>query len=501
MTAFPGLTRQSWPVDPSGKDAFYGNPRGPGGGASVEWEAANLTTFTYPWHEQGAQSYRIHVKVKPSLMRVLNAIWDYVGHDQAKIAAAHINETGGTYDFRANVNNPSQLSNHSYGIAVDLAPDENPNRKPWVDDGTMLPRWVIEAFKAEGWRWGGDFSGVKDAMHFEAVFDQHHDQPPVPAPAPLPPPVPAVAAAAGQVTLLPPDPRLAAIQGLLLENFGLRSQLDAFKAKINSELAAVAAEINAFQLGVEPPPGPPVVLVPPAPAHPPALPPPAPAPAAAAPPSKVNSNITATVFGGRGDPNRSAYDRHLISDTELGCALPFRFTGARPLVDVTNVANGRTVRCAISDVGPWYDNRPGWPYDPYWVAGTRPRAETDARTNQSGIDLTVAAAAALGIDGKGKVSWSFVSTPTGVAIMSNGTPTPSTVTVPVASPLASKINWTALVQIAGTLLTVFSGGKLNLSPETQVAIVGFIGTVAPLMTIAFRTWGTTTITPQSLPSS
>lgn len=177
-----GLSRQNWPHDPAELDAFYGDPRGAGGGPNPAWEAANLVSFTFPWHEKGAQSYKIHKKCLASLDRILNAIWDHAGHDQAKITAAHLDETGGTYAFRANRNNPAALSNHSRGIAIDLAPDSNPNRKAWVEDGTMLPRWVIQIFKAEGWRWGGDFNTTKDAMHFEAVFDQHHDQPPVPAP-------------------------------------------------------------------------------------------------------------------------------------------------------------------------------------------------------------------------------------------------------------------------------------------------------------------------------
>jgi hypothetical protein len=37
-------------------------------------------------------------------------------------------------------------------------------------------------------------------------------------------------------------------------------------------------------------------------------------------------DITATVFGGRADPNNSAYDNHFITDEEFGVALPDRVT-------------------------------------------------------------------------------------------------------------------------------------------------------------------------------
>lgn len=183
-TSLPVLSRQAWPRDPQELDSFYGNPRGIEGGANPAWEAENLVTFTFPWRIKGEQTYRIHKKVRDSLLRVLHAIDACCGHDQTKIESHHLHETGGTYVFRTNRNNPRALSNHSRGIAIDLAPDENPNRSPWVEDATHLPRFVIEAFKSEGWRWGGDFNTTKDAMHFEAVFDQHHDQPPVPAPKP-----------------------------------------------------------------------------------------------------------------------------------------------------------------------------------------------------------------------------------------------------------------------------------------------------------------------------
>lgn len=112
-------------------------------------------------------------------------------------------------------------------------------------------------------------------------------------------------------------------------------------------------------------------------------------------------NIVATVFGGSADPQHSAYDNHLITDTELGVALPDRIEGTRPQVEVINPKTEASVVCQIVDVGPWNTN------DPYWTAGTRPAAETQPRTNRAGIDLTPAAARAIGVDGKGTVDWRF----------------------------------------------------------------------------------------------
>ena len=129
------------------------------------------------------------------------------------------------------------------------------------------------------------------------------------------------------------------------------------------------------------------------------------APSDAAPsPSGRQINITATVFGGQ----KSAYGP-AIDDSKPGVALPFHFPSPRPQVMVTGKSSGQSVVCEIVDVGPWNIN------DPYWTTGARPQAESGTdlmtpprHTNKAGIDLTLAAAKAIGIDGKGFCDWSFV---------------------------------------------------------------------------------------------
>lgn len=130
-------------------------------------------------------------------------------------------------------------------------------------------------------------------------------------------------------------------------------------------------------------------------------------PPTATSPGGIQTAITATVFGGQ----QSAYGGP-IDDTRPGVALPFRFSGARPQVRVTGKSSGQSVVCDIVDVGPWNIN------DPYWTTGARPQAESGTdlmspprHTNKAGIDLTVAAAKAIQIDGKGLVDWQFVQSP------------------------------------------------------------------------------------------
>jgi hypothetical protein len=119
------------------------------------------------------------------------------------------------------------------------------------------------------------------------------------------------------------------------------------------------------------------------------------------------TNIVASMFGGTDDYNVSAYDEDkVLNDTDLYVALPDRFEGTRPKVTVHNNATGKYATAEIEDVGPWNID------DPYWLSGERPQAETGTdmtgrTTNDAGIDLSPALAAALGIDGMGKVDWKF----------------------------------------------------------------------------------------------
>ena len=68
-----------------------------------------------------------------------------------------------------------------------------------------------------------------------------------------------------------------------------------------------------------------------------------------------------------------------------------------------------SMSAALIGIGPWNIN------DPYWVANTRPQAESGTdkggrHTNKAGIDLSPAVGRALDIDGKGTLDWWFETT-------------------------------------------------------------------------------------------
>lgn len=69
-----------------------------------------------------------------------------------------IKEYGGCYAFRPKRTSGS-LSTHSWGIAIDLNPTDNP-----LGSKGNMPGEIVTIFKDKGFIWGGDF---KDPMHFQ----------------------------------------------------------------------------------------------------------------------------------------------------------------------------------------------------------------------------------------------------------------------------------------------------------------------------------------------
>ena len=71
----------------------------------------------------------------------------------------------GGYCARHQRNDPNlPLSIHSYGAAFDLNWNANPMGKRLVTD---IPIDFVRAFTSKGWVWGGDWSSIKDPMHFQ----------------------------------------------------------------------------------------------------------------------------------------------------------------------------------------------------------------------------------------------------------------------------------------------------------------------------------------------
>ena len=105
----------------------------------------------------------------------------YGGSDDASMAA----DNTSAFNCRPITGTTDRWSNHSYGRAIDINTIENPYVKgatvlppagaDYLDRGDVRPGMIVAgdvvnaAFAAEGFGWGGDYTGLKDYQHFEFV--------------------------------------------------------------------------------------------------------------------------------------------------------------------------------------------------------------------------------------------------------------------------------------------------------------------------------------------
>ncbi len=152
-----------WPKDTTAeKNAFYGNFQAKG------WQDTNLIHIHPPFimrYEKQILTHGIlvHKKIADALMTVFNEVRAACNNDQVQIDKTGISDWGGCFNIRR-IAGSNNWSNHSWACAVDLSPSTN-----GFNMHTTLNSVVIDAFKRQGARWGGDYHGRKDPMHFEFV--------------------------------------------------------------------------------------------------------------------------------------------------------------------------------------------------------------------------------------------------------------------------------------------------------------------------------------------
>lgn len=106
----------------------------------------------------------VHKKCADAFMAAFNDIWEACGKDQKNVDKTGASDYAGVYNYRV-IAGSGNLSNHSFACAIDLSPKSN----GFYVTKTTLGNVVIAAFKKQGARWGGDYKGRKDPMHFEFV--------------------------------------------------------------------------------------------------------------------------------------------------------------------------------------------------------------------------------------------------------------------------------------------------------------------------------------------
>lgn len=138
---------------------FYGDP----GTSEVAHQLVKVTPpFKMYYDGKLLNTLSFHKKAAPALLAALNKVWDYYGRNQTTINKLGMSKTAGTYNPRKVRGSATKWSNHAYGAAIDINAEQN-----GFHVVGNIPLVMIAAFKSEGARWGGDYKGRKDPMHFE----------------------------------------------------------------------------------------------------------------------------------------------------------------------------------------------------------------------------------------------------------------------------------------------------------------------------------------------
>ena len=134
-----------------------------------------MTSVKVAMTNKQGKKYEGKVSVHKSLAKDVQEVFK-----ATQDAGFKIYEVGGyCYRYMNNGAVPKKLSHHSYGVAVDINVNENYSRNGskiyagsfWNPSKSeySIPKngALVKAFKAKGWKWGGNWSGnYQDYMHF-----------------------------------------------------------------------------------------------------------------------------------------------------------------------------------------------------------------------------------------------------------------------------------------------------------------------------------------------
>lgn len=147
----------------------YGNPDKDGDGIlDPAWFAENIRIFTLPfpmvlsWQPQTTIiRFQAHKLAGENIQAALRAMIDK--YDIDYLRQGKLDRWGGCFNFRL-IRGGSELSMHSWGTAVDINPDRG--RLGNAEDAVSYPGFIIDAFTAQGFAWGGIWTRP-DAQHFQ----------------------------------------------------------------------------------------------------------------------------------------------------------------------------------------------------------------------------------------------------------------------------------------------------------------------------------------------
>ncbi|QIG75623.1 tail tape measure protein [Rhizobium phage RHph_Y2_17_1] len=121
----------------------FGDPR------SAGWKENNITSVM----ASNGMTVQVHKAAADAFKGFLDEL----------IGSGYKIKSLGGYNLRDKVNGKG-LSEHAFGNAIDINPEQNPYGSKLITD---MPANIREMAARHGLSWGGDWKSVKDAMHFE----------------------------------------------------------------------------------------------------------------------------------------------------------------------------------------------------------------------------------------------------------------------------------------------------------------------------------------------
>lgn len=159
--------QQIWPKQ-SEAVAFYGNPSL----NNERWQAQNLVLIKPPfelfYEGTPVRGVRIHQKCASSLALIFAAIWEAYHKDQRQLDGTGFTRFSGGYNYRP-IRGGRKLSIHAFAAALDFDAEHNPQTFNRTAGLLKTDSPIVHIFEAEGWTWGGRWSGKRDPMHFQAA--------------------------------------------------------------------------------------------------------------------------------------------------------------------------------------------------------------------------------------------------------------------------------------------------------------------------------------------
>ena len=116
----------------------------------------------------------------------IRLVYNYQGNDDLSMA------DNNTHSFNDRmIGKSKKMSNHAFGLAIDINPIQNPyvkgsvilppegkdylNRETYQQGMVLKDDVCYHAFTDRGWTWGGDWDSLKDYQHFEKKIPNIND--------------------------------------------------------------------------------------------------------------------------------------------------------------------------------------------------------------------------------------------------------------------------------------------------------------------------------------